>query len=126
MGLVQVELEKAGFTTITLSTIGDFTASVGAPRVTAIEFPPGRPFGQPDDDAQQMEILRATLDSLVSAKTPGEIQALPFRWHEERPRWHPKKSTPIAKLIRRKPWLYVAFLAGDIPSPSKTNVESRS
>lgn len=117
MGLVQVELEKAGFTTITLSTIAEFTASVGAPRVAAIEFPPGRPFGEPGDEAKQMAVLRATFDSLVSAKRPGEMNALPFRWPEERPRWHPRKATPIAKLIRKKPWLYVSFLTGQIPSP---------
>lgn len=116
MGLVQVELEKAGFSTVTLSTIGEFTASVGAPRVAAIEFPPGRPFGEPNDEKQQRTILRAALDHLVNAESPGKMASLPFRWPEKRARWHPKKATPIAKLIRKKPWLYLRFLAGDIPT----------
>jgi len=117
VGLVQRAIEAAGISTITLSVIPDFTASVGAPRVAALQYPLGRPFGEPDDVDQQLAILRAALGALESIKTPGEIADLPFVWPETRRKthWHPKETAPIVKLLRKKPWLFLRFISGNIP-----------
>ena len=80
MGLVQREIEAAGFTTIILSPIADLTASLSVPRVAAIEYPCGRTFGQPGDAAGQMAVLRATLDALAAIDAPGAVVNLPFEW----------------------------------------------
>ena len=117
MGLVQREIEAAGFTTITLSSIPDLTASVSVPRVAAIEYPLGRPLGQPGDHEGQMAVLRATLGALQEIDNPGSIKHLSFEWPEPpaKARAHPLQPPPIAKYLRRHPWLYPKLLARDIP-----------
>ena len=117
MGLVQREIEAAGFTTITLSGIPDFTASVNVPRVAGLFYPPGRPMGQPGDRAGQMAVLRATLQAMLEMENPGEIRYLPFIWPEP-PRQtitRPDVLPPIATYLRRHPWLYPKLLARDVP-----------
>ncbi len=104
-------------TTITLSPIPEFTASVGAPRVAGISHPLGRTMGPPGDADTQGAVLRATLEALQTIKTPGKTVHLPFQWPE--PTRAAKKfrapMPPIAKLIMKKPWLLLKFMAGDIP-----------
>jgi D-proline reductase (dithiol) PrdB len=115
VGLVQREIEAAGISTICLSNIAAFTASVGAPRVAAIEHPGSQPLGPPGDADGQREILAATLDALVSIESPGQIVHLPFQWPKGVRRGMPRKLPPIAKLLMKKPWLIPRFVSGDIP-----------
>lgn len=117
MGLVQREIESAGMTSITLSSIPDLTASTGAPRIAAVEYPLGRALGQPGDREGQMAVLRATLAALEELDTPGGVQHLPFEWPEppKRARAHPPQPPPIAKYLRRRPWLLPRLLARDVP-----------
>ena len=63
MGLVQYEVEKAGFSTISLSNVPDFTASTCVPRMAAIERPFGQVVGEPGDGEGQMAVVRAVLES---------------------------------------------------------------
>lgn len=65
-------------TTISLSPVPDFTASVGAPRVAAIEYRLGRTVGQPGDGPGQAAVLRATFEALAEMTEPGTISHLPF------------------------------------------------
>ena len=117
MGLVQRAIEAAGISTITLSTIPDFTASVGAPRIAGIAYPQGRSVGQPHDVEGQRAVVRATLRALVEITEPGGRVDLPFEWPEPpgRVRSHPPEPPPIARLIKRRPWLLKRFIDGDIP-----------
>ena len=117
VGLAQRDMEAAGFSTITLSTIPDFTASVGAPRVAGIEYPQGRTMGQPGDAHGQREVLRAVLEALAAIKNQGEVVHLPFEWSEppSRVRFEPREPSPIVRLIRRRPWLFLKLLSGKIP-----------
>ena len=117
MGLVQREIEAAGFTTITLSGIPDFTASVSVPRVAGLLYPPGRPLGQPGDRAGQLAVLRATLQAIRTMEKPGEIRYFPFTWPEPARKTvtHPDVLPPIATYLRRHPWLYRKLLARDVP-----------
>ncbi len=118
MGLVQRELEAGGIGTVTLSTIPALTAAVGAPRVAGIEHPQGRPVGQPGDSEGQRQVVREALALLERLERPGAVD-LPFRWPEPRSRvrWHAAESPPIARLIKRKPWLYAKLLAREVPGP---------
>jgi D-proline reductase (dithiol) PrdB len=99
--------------------IPEFTASVGAPRVAGIEFPFGRPLGRPGDRAGQREVLRAALQSLTVARTPGTVVQLPFTWPQtpQQARAEPPIPPPIVQLVKRKPWLALRLLAHDIPEP---------
>lgn len=103
--------------TITLSPMPDFTASVGAPRVAAIGYPPGLTVGQPGDVVGQTAVLRATLKALENIKQPGEVVDLPFEWplSVKETHNHPKESPPIVKAIVKRPWLYRNLMNGDIP-----------
>ena len=67
MGLVQREMEAAGVATVTLSTLPDFTRSVGAPRVAGIAYPMGMPLGAPGDADGQREVLKAALRVIEEA-----------------------------------------------------------
>ncbi|MBW2528187.1 MAG: hypothetical protein JRI23_28680 [Deltaproteobacteria bacterium] len=111
------EIEAAGFPTVTISPIWSFTASVGAPRVIAVEHPTGRTMGMPGDGDTQREVLRAALDHLASATTPGQVRHLPLEWPEPRGKAmrFGHEPPPIVKLIKRKPWLFLKFLSGKIP-----------
>lgn len=117
MGLAQREFEAAGFSTICLSPIPIFTASVGVPRIAGIEHPFGRLFGQPGDAEGQTAVLRATMRVLTDAGAPGTVEDLPFQWAERRSAAirHSKEAPPIAKLMKRKPWLLPKLISGDIP-----------
>jgi D-proline reductase (dithiol) PrdB len=64
VGLVQCEMEAAGFSTISLSMIPEPTASTGAPRIAAVEHPFGLTLGSPGDVGGQLAVLRATLKAL--------------------------------------------------------------
>jgi hypothetical protein len=55
-------------------------ARVKPPRSAFLNFPLGRQCGKPNDPILQMSILKAALDVLVNATTPGEIVDLPFEW----------------------------------------------
>jgi hypothetical protein len=115
VGLVQRELEAAGFSTVSLSNIAAFTAATGAPRVAAIEHPGSQPLGPPGDAERQRDVLSATLDVLSTAQTPGIVVDLPFTWPRGVPRGRPKPLPPIVGLLARKPWLLPRFVSGDIP-----------
>ena len=94
------------------------TAAWGAPRVAGIEFPFGRPLGQPHDAGTQRAVLRATLEALRGVEEPGSIVHLPFEWPElaDRVQWHPKEPAPIARLLRRDPAAFKRLVEGELPS----------
>lgn len=117
MGLAQREIEEAGISTITLSSIPELTASISVPRLAGVEHPLGRTLGQPGDGEGQRNVLRATLQALSSIKNPGEVVHLPFEWPEPffKVRFEPREPPPIIRLIRRRPWLFRKLLSRKIP-----------
>lgn len=104
--------------------IPELTAATGAPRVAAIEFPFGRPLGQPGDAETQRDVLCATLMALRNAEIPGTVTGLPFRWPEPpaEVHWHPKKPSPIGRLLAGDPSLFKQLVAGQIPAAASRRV----
>lgn len=98
--------------------IPDLTAASGAPRVAGIEFPFGRPLGQPHDAVTQRAVLWATLEALRDAERPGSVVHLPFEWPEppDQVRWHPKEPSPIVQLLGREPSLLRRLLEEGVPT----------
>lgn len=96
-------IEEAGISTVVLNMMPAYQPSVGAPRVAAIAHPFGRPYGDVGDAATQRAVLRAALRVLETARTPGEVVHLPFRWHEEpkATKWEPDEPSPIIAMMRR-------------------------
>jgi glycine reductase complex component B subunit gamma len=111
VGLVQREIESAGFSTISLSMMPDLTASVGVPRIAAIEHPFGLTLGLPGDVERQIEVLRSTLRALEEISQPGGVVYLPFEWNAtEKVKMYPPESPPIVQYLRRHPWYFPRFL----------------
>jgi D-proline reductase (dithiol) PrdB len=117
VGLVQRENESAGIATMSLSNIPDLTASVGVPRLVAIEYPFGRTLGMPNDAEGQRVVVCATLQAAAHMSHAGERVDLPFEWPEppKRARAHPPQPPPIVQHLRRHPWDLPKLLARDVP-----------
>jgi D-proline reductase (dithiol) PrdB len=117
VGLVQREIEAAGFTTISLSMIPELTGSAGAPRIAAIEHPFGVTIGYPGDAAGQGAVLRAALRALEAIQEPGGVVHLPFEWnHTENLSFEPPVAPPIARYLMLHPWAFPRFLNRTPPS----------
>ncbi len=111
VGLVQREIEAAGFSTISLSMIPELTASAGAPRIAAIEHPFGMTLGPPGDAAGQLAVLRAALRAMEAMAEPGGVVHLPFEWTStEKLALDPPVAPPIARYLVRHPWALPRFL----------------
>lgn len=119
MGLAAREIEAAGIPTVCLSMIPALTAATGAPRVAAIEYPLSRPMGMVGDAAGQGAVLRAALEVLANAKEYGTVIDLPFQWPEPRGKAMGPlpEDPPISVLCKRKPWLFLKLLSGELPAP---------
>jgi len=117
VGLAQRKIEEAGISTIALSCIPDLTASVSAPRVAGVEYPPGLALGKPGDREGQMAVFRATLQTLAEISTPGEVRRLPFEWPDppKQSRNEPPEPPPIAKHLIRHPWQLPRLLSRNPP-----------
>ncbi len=117
MGLAQRIVEAAGISTVALSMVPALTAAAGAPRVAAIDFPFGRPLGQPGDAETQRAVLWAALEVLRDATGPGAVVDLPFHWPEapDDVHWHPKEPSSIGRLLAANPPLFTRLVAGEIP-----------
>jgi hypothetical protein len=104
VGLVARKIEAAGIPTVTLNMIWSFQRLVGMPRVAAIEYPFGRPFGDVDDAETQRAVLRAALRVFEVAREPGHVEHLPFVWHEDPAdtRWHPAEPSPIIAMLKKR------------------------
>jgi D-proline reductase (dithiol) PrdB len=104
VGLVARGIEAAGVPTVALEMIWVFHHRIGIPRVAAIEHPFGRPFGDVGDADTQREVLRAALRVAETAREPGHVEHLPFRWHEAPGdvKWHPKEPSPIIALVNQR------------------------
>jgi hypothetical protein len=118
VGLVQREIEAAGMSTITLSSIPDLTAAVSVPRLAAIEHPLGYLLGQPGDGEGQRAVLRSTLQALGEMTVPGSILHLPFEWPQSARRLsaRPPKAPPISRYLLRHPWHIPNLFSRDVPA----------
>jgi hypothetical protein len=116
VGLVQYEIEAAGFSTIILANIPDMSTAVSAPRVAGIEHPFGQTVGAPGDSATQMAVLCTTLEALQTIEQPGEGVHLPFEWTgNSKETGHTMDPPPIANYLVRHPWHVRNLLRRDIP-----------
>ena len=49
-------------------------------RAVYLPFPFGSPVGEPDNEMQQIEVIKAALKLIETDKKPGTIVDLPFKW----------------------------------------------
>jgi D-proline reductase (dithiol) PrdB len=99
--------------------IPELTASVGVPRIAAIEHPFGLTLGLPGDAARQLEVLRGALHALEEIAQPGGVIHLPFEWNpKDKLNVFPPEVPPIARYLRLHPWHFGRFLRREPPEAS--------
>jgi hypothetical protein len=124
VGLVQREIESAGFSTISLSMMPELTASTGTPRIAAVEHPFGLTVGMPGDAPGQLAVLRATLQALSSISEPGSVVDLQFPWNADATiNTTPPQPPPIVSYLRRHPWAIPRFFNRTPPEPIQSGMQ---
>jgi hypothetical protein len=103
VGLVQREIEAAGFSTISLSMMPDLTVNAGAPGIAAIEHPFGVTLGRSGNAAVQLAVLRAALGAMEAWAKPGGAMHLPFEWGASAVRLECQPSPRYRSIYMRPP-----------------------
>ncbi|MCC7081921.1 MAG: hypothetical protein IT530_14705 [Burkholderiales bacterium] len=83
VSLVARHLEAHGIATICLGSAYDILQAARPPRACFVDYPLGHTTGKPFDRADQDGIVRAALDTLVSASGPDTLVTLPNRWDDD-------------------------------------------
>jgi D-proline reductase (dithiol) PrdB len=78
--IVSRELERAGVSTVTLSTIKEVTAQIRVPRPLFINFPFGRTLGRAGDAELQRQIVGDMVRVLKTHDRPGRMVDLSYVW----------------------------------------------
>jgi hypothetical protein len=82
MAIIQRVVEAEGIATISVALCRDVVESIGVPRAVHYRFPFGYSFGDPNDEATQLRILKETLRCSSEIKDVGAIVDLPYEWVE--------------------------------------------
>ena len=83
MGLIAREFEGRGIPTVGLTSALSITRAVRQPRAAFVDFPLGHTAGRPHAQAEQRDILRATLGFLHEAVEPESVLDLGYAWAED-------------------------------------------
>ena len=70
VSLVQVELERRGIVTVSLSVMPDLTRRLAPPRALVVDAPLGAVMGPPHDVDRQITVLRRMLQLTSRADVP--------------------------------------------------------
>jgi len=103
---------------VSISSIPDLTASVGIPRLAAVEFPLGYLFGPPGDRETQRLVLSQLLSLLEEAKSPGAVKHLPLDWLEPEGivALEPPSPAPIVNYLLKHPLQIKDFFKRRVPN----------
>jgi hypothetical protein len=70
VSLVQVELERRGIATVSLTVMPDITRKLAPPRALAVDAPLGAPMGRPHDADRHRAVLRRMLELAGRTNVP--------------------------------------------------------
>lgn len=90
--------------TVTITMMPIWSERIGVPRTLGVEFPFGHPIGHAHDVDEQLLVVRAALEVLLSAAEPGTIVHLDREWPDVehwRKAWQPTEPSPIIKMMRK-------------------------
>ncbi len=76
-------IEEAGIPTVQVMMYKEVAEKIRPPRVAHVQFPFGRPMGEPNNPDQQRVIIEDALRVLEEATEPGTVVSLPYRWRRE-------------------------------------------
>ncbi len=83
VSLIARVVESHGISTVSLSLNRELSEKIGAPRTLYLRYPYGAPLGEPGNVNQQRAILKDMFAALDTAKEPGTIIDLPYRWRRD-------------------------------------------
>ncbi|MEM7098176.1 MAG: hypothetical protein AAF541_07960 [Pseudomonadota bacterium] len=83
---------------MSMSSARSITAAVNPPRAVYLDYPLGRTAGKPDDPANQLEVMRATLEAFSQLGKPGIVD-LPFLWQQD-DAWKDKVMRPSSETAK--------------------------
>lgn len=66
--------------TVVVGVIREMFEQTPAPRSVVVRFRLGQVFGEPGAAVQQRAVLADVLTTLITARQPGDIVELPYRW----------------------------------------------
>jgi hypothetical protein len=75
VGLIQVELERRGIATASVSLLRFIAEIVRPPRALVVPFAHGQPLGRAGDAGTQHRVLAALLHLVAHAPGPGPVLA---------------------------------------------------
>ena len=76
-------LEEHGIATVVVNQNRQQPERIKPPRCLLLNYPFGRPFGQPGDVDQQRVLAEDALQLLLTVQEPGSIVESPYRWRRE-------------------------------------------
>ncbi len=94
MGLTAREIEKAGISTLCMSSAWDITFAVRPPRAVFLNFPLNHETGKADDPVLQRRILLDAFEAFERLWAPGQMICLPYVWDREDAGWEAKDFGP--------------------------------
>lgn len=80
MGLLQRVFDACDLTTVSLTTLREYTEFVKPSLAAYVEHPFGFTLGDVKDEKTQMDILKTVLNLTTENHEPGAIIDLPYRW----------------------------------------------
>ncbi len=78
--IVQRAIEAAGIPTIIIAALPPVVRQNGTPRAVAPLVPMGANAGAPNDKEMQTAITKASLETLLSITSAGQIVPLPYEY----------------------------------------------
>ncbi len=94
MGLVAREIERAGISTVCMSSAWDITFAVRPPRAVFVNFPLNLETGKAGDAPLQRRILLDAFRALETFWAPGQMLCLPYVWDPADRSWEDRDFGP--------------------------------
>lgn len=89
-------------TTVALGLVKEVAVAARAPRFLYLHWPFGHALGEPGNVAQQRTVLHDMLSMATSARSPGLVVELPYRWRREKyasiDDWYEPSATFVSAL----------------------------
>ena len=77
---MQRAIEEAGIPTIIIAALPPVVRQTGTPRAVAPLVPMGANAGEPNNKEMQYNIVKDSLEQLITIQTPGKIVPLPYEY----------------------------------------------
>jgi hypothetical protein len=98
-------IEAAGITTVIVTMLPDIAERFRLPRIVAVEFPFGHPFGMPHDRGMQRIAGLAALSLYEQRDLPARIDVpivWPVDWKVAYKEWQPKEAAPVVTYLKNQ------------------------